>query len=122
MHEVSLIRTIATTLEQEFPQEELSRLTDIRLRVGLLSNVQPVLMQNAFGAVQEGEGKFPGARLHVEVLPVIVECEMCNHRSQIHNYKFVCDNCGHRTSNVIQGNELLIHQVEFADPEPVTSN
>ncbi|MEL7161412.1 MAG: hydrogenase maturation nickel metallochaperone HypA [Bacteroidota bacterium] len=118
MHEVSLVRTIAATLEEQFPPEELTRLTDIRLRVGLLSNVQPVLMQNAFGAVQEGEGKFQDVKLHVEVLPVIVQCELCDHKSQIDNYKFACANCGRPTSNVIQGNELLIHQVEFADPVP----
>lgn len=116
MHEVSLVRTISSTLESEFSAEELSRLTDIKLRVGLLSNVQPVLMQNAFGAVQEGEGKFIGVKLHVEVLPAVVRCEMCEHESEVDNYKFVCKNCGRPTSNVIQGNELLIHQVEFSDP------
>lgn len=121
MHEVSLVRTISATLENEFSAEELSRLTDIRMRVGLLSNVEPVLMQNAFGAVQEGEGKFIGVRLHVEVLPIIVRCGICTQESQVENYKFICDNCGKPTSNVIQGNELLIHQVEFADPVVSTS-
>ena len=114
MHEVSLVRTIASTLEEEFTAEERTRLTRIDLRVGLLSNVQPVLMQNAFQAVQEGEGKFNGVELHVEVLPVLVRCETCNHESQIDNYKFACANCGRPTSNVIQGNELLIHRVHFA--------
>jgi len=116
MHEISLVRTIASTLETEFSAEELNRLTDIKLRVGLLSNVQPILMQNAFGAVQEGEGKFKGVKLHIEVLPVIISCELCEAESQINDYKFVCSNCGKPSSNVIQGNELLIHQVEFSDP------
>lgn len=115
MHEVSLVRTISATLEAEFSTEELSRLTQIRLRVGLLSNVQPVLMQNAFAAVQEGEGKFPGVRLSIEVLPILVRCEVCTHESEIHNYKFACAHCGKPTSNIIQGNELLIHKVEFSD-------
>jgi hydrogenase nickel incorporation protein HypA/HybF len=118
MHEVSLVRTISATLEAEFSKEELSRLTEISLRVGLLSNVQPVLMQNAFAAVQEGEGKFQGVRLHIEVLPVRVRCELCTQESEIENYKFACANCGKPTSNVIQGNELLIHKVEFSDAIP----
>lgn len=116
MHEISLVRTISNTLEAEFSQEELSRLTEISLRVGLLSNVQPVLMQNAFAAVKEAEGKFADVVLNIELLPVIVQCEMCSHKSQIDNYKFACANCGKPTSNVIQGNELLIHKVEFSDP------
>ena len=116
MHEVSLVRTISATLETEFSKEELSRLTEISLRVGVLSNVQPILMQNAFAAVQEGEGKFKDVRLQIEVLPVRVRCEVCTHESEIHDYKYACANCGRPTSNVIQGNELLIHKVEFADP------
>lgn len=116
MHEISLVRTISGTLEAEFSAEELNRLTKINLRVGLLSNVQPILMQNAFSAVQEGEQKFKGVALNIEVLPVIVRCEMCTHESQIDNYKFACANCGRPTSNVVQGNELLIHKVEFSDP------
>lgn len=118
MHEVSLVRSIAATLQQEFGTSELKALTDIRLRVGILSNVEPVLMQNAFQAVQEGEGKLLGARLHVEVLPAVVECELCSARTTIDNYKFACGNCGRPTSNIVQGTELLIHQVEFAQPTP----
>ncbi len=120
MHEISLVRTISSTLEAEFSAEELSRLTRISLRVGLLSNVQPVLMQNAFSAVKEAEGKFAEVVLEIEVLPVIVQCDVCAHKSQIDNYKFACAHCGRPTSNVIQGNELLIHQVEFSDPVPAT--
>lgn len=116
MHEVSLVRTIGATLESEFSAEELSRLTDIRLRIGLLSNVEPILLQNAFAAVQEGEGKFPDVRLHIELLPIRVRCEVCTQESEIENYKFACAHCGRPTGNVIQGNELLIHRAEFKEP------
>ena len=120
MHEVSLVRSIAATLEQEFGADELEQLTDVRLRVGILSNVQPVLMQNAFRAVQEGEGKLLGVKLHVEVLPAIVECEMCGARTEIDNYKFACGTCERPTSNIVQGTELLIHNVAFAEASPTT--
>ncbi len=113
MHEISLVRTIAATLEEEFSNEELQKLSRIDLRVGLLSNVQPVLMQNAFGAFQEGEGKFTQTDLHVEVLPVRVRCGICDNESEVENYKFVCQHCGRPTADVIQGTELLIHRVHF---------
>ncbi len=123
MHEISLVRTISATLEESLSAEELRRLSAIDLRVGELSNVQPVLMQNAFSAVQEAEGKFQDVTLHVEVLPVLVECLLCTTRSEVENYKFVCTNCGRPCSNVVQGNELLIHRVHFhpspeAQPQP----
>jgi hydrogenase nickel incorporation protein HypA/HybF len=44
MHEISLVRNIFRTLEDEFPQD-MNRVRGIYLTVGLLSNVQPILMQ-----------------------------------------------------------------------------
>lgn len=119
MHEVSLVRSIVHTLEDQFSAEEVSRITEVRMRIGLLSNVEPVLLQNAFEAVQEGEQKLINAKLSVEILPVLVDCNLCGSRSRIHQYKFVCGHCGRPSNNIIQGTELLIHQVEFAEAATV---
>ena len=118
MHEVSLVRSVVRTLEDEFGVAELARVRDVYLRVGLLSNVEPALMQNAFWAVQAAAPRYAALTLHVEVLPILVQCELCGHESTITNYRFVCARCDRPTKNIIQGTELLIHQVSFADPEP----
>lgn len=120
MHEVSLVRSIASTLEQQLSAGELERLTTIELRVGLLSNVEPVLMQNAFRAVREAEGKFTGVTLHVEVLPILIDCDLCGGRSEVENYRFVCAHCERPSSRVVQGNELLIHRVRFRETDEQT--
>ncbi|MEL6391619.1 MAG: hydrogenase maturation nickel metallochaperone HypA [Bacteroidota bacterium] len=119
MHEVSLVRSIVNTLEDQFSSEELDRLTEVRMQIGLLSNVEPVLLQNALEAVQQGEQKLVGVKLSVELLPVLVECELCGSESRIENYHFKCSHCGRPTNNIIQGTELLIHQVEFAEAATV---
>ena len=54
MHEISLVRNIFNTLEAEFP-DRFSEIRNIYLTVGELSNVQPILMQNAFEAVKEDD-------------------------------------------------------------------
>ncbi len=63
MHEISLVRNIFKTLEVEFP-EEIKKMRGIHLRVGQLSNVQPILMQNAFEAVLEDETRYKKTTLH----------------------------------------------------------
>ena len=113
MHEISLVRNIFKTLEDEFPGE-MERVRRIHLRVGILSNVQPILMQNAFEAVLEDEPVYKKTSLHVEVLPVLIDCEECGKTSEISNYRFVCS-CGRPSKNIVQGEELLINRVEFAD-------
>jgi hydrogenase nickel incorporation protein HypA/HybF len=113
MHEISLVRNIFRTLEDQFPGQ-LDSVRTIHLSVGLLSNVQPILMQNAFQAVLEDEPAYNKASLEVEVLPVLIHCSDCGKITEVQQYRFVCS-CGKPSRNVIQGEELLIKKVEFAD-------
>lgn len=113
MHEISLVRNIFKTLEDEFPGE-IERVRGIYLTVGLLSNVQPILMQNAFEAVLEDKPTYRKASLHVEVKPVLIYCDECDKTTEVKEYRFVCS-CGKPSRNVVQGEELLISKVEFED-------
>ena len=115
MHEISLVRNIFKTLEAEFP-DDLQRIRGIYLTVGLLSNVQPILMQSAFEAILVDQPDYSKTSLHVEVLPVLIKCDECDLITQVKNYKFICS-CGQPCSNIIQGEELLISKVEFSDEE-----
>ena len=117
MHEISLVRSIFNTLEAEFSKEELDTLTRIDLKVGELSNVEPILMQNAFEAVIAAEEKFQTVKLNVVKIPVEIYCKNCDLNSTIKNYKFACSSCGEANNNVVKGMELLIHQVHFDDGE-----
>tara|TARA_Y100001949_G_C15716781_1_gene213378 strand:+ start:77 stop:421 length:345 start_codon:yes stop_codon:yes gene_type:complete len=114
MHEVSLVQSIFRTLESEFEEEELDRLSQIDLKVGVLSNVEPILMQNAFSAVTETNNRFKSVKLHIDKVPILIQCDLCGEISQVENYVFKCSN-GHPSKNVIQGEELLIERVHFND-------
>jgi hydrogenase nickel incorporation protein HypA/HybF len=113
MHEISLVRNIFRTLEEEFP-DKVDQLRGIFLRVGLLSNVQPILMQNAFEAVLQDEPRYSNTRLHVEVLPILIKCDDCGTVTEVQQYRFICS-CGKPGRNIIQGEEMLISKVEFED-------
>lgn len=112
MHEISLIRNIFITLEEEFPGK-MDEIRGIYLTVGILSNVQPLLMKSAFDAVVEDEPRYAKTSLHVEVLPIKIKCTVCNAESEVAQYKFICRHCGRPGNHVIQGEEMLITKVEF---------
>jgi hydrogenase nickel incorporation protein HypA/HybF len=111
MHEVALVKNIFTSIEEAFPNK-MHLVRDIYVQVGLLSNVQPILMQNAFKAVQETEAMYAKTTLYVEVLPILIQCTTCNAVTTITNYTFVCV-CGQPCKNIIQGNEMSINKVTF---------
>ncbi len=112
MHEISLVRNIFNTLEEEFPGR-MQEVRGIYLTVGILSNVQPILMQNAFEAVVLDEPRYALTSLHVEVLPVKIYCESCDRETEVEQYKFICGHCGKPGNRVVQGEEMLITKVEF---------
>ncbi|MEN0050877.1 MAG: hydrogenase maturation nickel metallochaperone HypA [Bacteroidota bacterium] len=122
MHEISLVRSIFNTLEAEFSEEELNSISAIDLKVGLLSNIEPILMQNAFEAVTTAEEKFQAVKLNIHLIPIEIYCAECDRNSTIENYKFVCSNCQKPNNNIVKGTELLIHQVHFIENAALATN
>jgi hydrogenase nickel incorporation protein HypA/HybF len=115
MHEISLVHSIFKNLEDEFP-DRVHKIRGIYLTVGLLSNVHPILMQNAFAAVLQDEPIYNKASLQITVLPILVYCSDCDKTTEVQHYKFVCS-CGKPGKNIVQGEELLISKVEFEQEE-----
>ena len=114
MHEITLARNIIETLEAELSQDQLINLQGIDLKVGKLSNVEPLLMQNAFKAVTQAEARFQSVQLNIELVPIKIYCETCVKETLIENYRFFCS-CGRHSNQVVSGTELLIKRLHFKD-------
>ncbi|WP_178989450.1 hydrogenase maturation nickel metallochaperone HypA/HybF [Winogradskyella schleiferi] len=115
MHETSIINGIYRTLKQEFEAEKLNKMTGIYVRVGILSNIEPRLLMNAYEASHMTNPSFQNVKLNIEMLALKIQCERCNHITDVKQYRFLCDKCQIPSKNVIQGEEMLIHKVEFDD-------
>jgi len=115
MHETSIVNSIMRTLEMEFEQEKLKKMKAIHLKVGILSNIEPRLLHNAYSAYHLSNPGYQDVSLHVQSVEIKIQCEVCNHITKVENYRFICDNCDRPSKNLIQGEEMLIHKVEFQD-------
>ena len=115
MHETSIINGIMRTLKQEFDAEKLDKLTGVFVKVGILSNIEPRLLMNAYEASHMTNPSFQNVKLNIEMTELKIQCESCDHITEVKNYRFLCDNCQKPSKNVIQGEEMLIHKVEFDD-------
>lgn len=111
MHEVPIIRDIFRTLEENY-SDKLDRITKVQVAAGLLCNVQPVLLQNAFEVLIREEPRFSNIDLEVVLLPIIAYCAKCNREFGVERNKFVCE-CGTASNKIMQGEELLISKVEY---------
>lgn len=116
MHEISLVRNIFSMLKKQYSELEMNTIKKIHLQAGLLSGVEPLLIQNAFEAVTSTENpEFKNCVLVVEIISVMVNCSVCGLDSEIKNYKFICSHCQSPCNNIIKGNELNITAIEVED-------
>lgn len=112
MHELSIVRDIFRTLEEEY-NSKAEDIQKIQVTAGLLSNVQPVLIQNAFDAFIADSSDYEEMELEVVVKDIIAHCEQCEKDFPVKYHRFVCDDCGKPSSTIVQGQELYISKVTF---------
>ncbi len=115
MHETSIVHSIMQTLEMEFEASKLQKMKGIYLKVGILSNIEPHLLHNAYEAYSLSRPMYHHVDLHIESVPIKIECDMCGHITEVRQYRFICDICERPSKNLISGEEMLIHKVEFEE-------
>lgn len=112
MHEVSIVRDIIHNLEEHYGNR-FSEISSVKIEAGLLCNVQPILIQNAFEALVLEDPRLENIDLQVILLPIIAHCKSCEEDFEVKRHRFVCPNCETPSRNIVQGEELRISQVEF---------
>ena len=112
MHELSIVKDIFDTLNEHY-DSKIEDIEKVQITAGLLSNVQPVLIQNAFDAFIADNQNYNEIELEVLVNEIVAYCEHCHKNFEVKYHKFVCEDCSTPSSTIVKGNELLISQVIF---------
>lgn len=111
MHELTIVKDIFTTLEDHY-NAKIKDVQKVQITAGLLSNVQPVLIQNAFDAFIHDNETYHDMELEVVVNDIVAHCDACDKDFKVEYHRFVCS-CGTPSTNIVQGNELFISKVIF---------
>jgi hydrogenase nickel incorporation protein HypA/HybF len=98
-------------------QHGARRVESISLRIGPLSGVEPVLLENAFPLAATGTVA-EGARLEISRSDVVVVCSQCSARSTVLPNRLVCGVCGDFRTRLESGDEMLLASLELMDVSP----
>ena len=112
MHEVSLVESIVTALEKMMEEEEWKNIVEVRLRVGILRQVNPEILSFAFETVTKGTS-LEGARLLVTDVPLEYRCRDCGQMWGEENG--LCPVCGSASRETLAGMELEIESLEVEE-------
>ena len=112
MHETSIAQAVLDALEKSFPNGTPGRPRSIRLRAGVLVQVNPQALREAFALASEGS-RWTGTVLEVTLEEPRVVCGSCGAEAAFPTA--VCPRCKSTALNLRGGDELVVEEVTFDD-------
>jgi hydrogenase nickel incorporation protein HypA/HybF len=111
MHEMSITQSILDLVVGEAQKQGAKKITLIRLKIGELTNVDPMSVEFYLEVI--GKGTIAeGVKLEADVLPITAECNDCGRQFKIESWDYVCPACGSKSAKMVTGRELYVESIE----------
>jgi hydrogenase nickel incorporation protein HypA/HybF len=119
MHEGSLVGSLLRQVAQLAAEHRAQAVREIRIEVGPLSGVEPVLLREAFDRLRVGTVA-AGAALVIDAVGLTCHCRNCQLNFTAEEVRFVCPVCGDRRVDVVAGDRVLLVSCTLEQPEEAT--
>ena len=117
MHEWSLVRALLRQVEALAEQYPDACVTQVRVRVGEFSGVEPELFKGAYEQLVPCTS-IHGAELLMETVRLEAECRNCGRRFAVERFQFACPGCRSSLLTICGGEELTLESVVLMESEP----
>lgn len=106
MHEMSLASSILDIIDEYAARHGFEKVSVLRLACGALSGVDEKALRFAFEVISRGT-RAQGAKLVMDISPVMLNCLACGQDSSADGFPGVCPVCGSNEIVVTAGTEEL---------------
>lgn len=109
--------SIVEMAEEESERHGGCRIKAVHLKLGPMSGVVRVALENAFSLAREGT-ILEAADLVVEEVPIVARCPKCAADRTLPNMQsFICPECATPLSDIIHGREMEVVALEIEELE-----
>ena len=115
MHELGIVFHIIRTVEDVAQQNKVARIRRVTLQLGEVSGVVESYLQDCWKWAAAKSEILPDAVLTVEIIPAVTLCEGCGQQYPTVQYGRTCPHCQSPHTHLVQGNEMLIKEVEAVE-------
>lgn len=115
MHELGLAGSIVQAVRAEAKLRPGARFTNVGLRLGDLSGVDPGALEFCFEVLIRGSELEP-LTLEIERRPRRHGCPRCGREFEVVEHRTICPDCGNPRTELIGGTELEIAFLEVEEP------
>jgi len=110
MHELGIISNIFKVIEEVASENNLKKITKVKLKIGKLCQVVPAMIENAFEVVAK-ETIAKGAALEVEYEPIRMKCLSCQKEFEVDDKIYICPACEQTELEMLAGAEISVESI-----------
>jgi hydrogenase nickel incorporation protein HypA/HybF len=111
MHEIRLATDLARIVTETAVRENLVRVTRINIQFGEMIQVVPDIFRFAFAEAVNGT-KAEQAEVALEIIPIVLRCNICRKEFGIDDLTFRCKYCQSVDLEIMHGKEMFIKSLE----------
>jgi len=121
MHEMAVCNELLAQVRAIAVEHNARSVGSITVRIGVLSGVEPDLLERAFTIARAGDYTAQ-ARLLIETVAVRVRCRACGNENEAAANRLLCAACGGYAVDLIGGDELLLASIEMREVSDTVSS
>ncbi len=114
MHEFSIVQSLLNQCEDNAKANNADKITKVVIKIGVLSGVEPDLLESAFETFKEGT-VCSESELVINLQPVVVYCLECKETSELKKFEYICPKCGSANLEVKDGEDMYLMSLEMED-------
>ena len=111
MHEIAIVENSFRVIMEVAQNENLTKITRVNFLIGEMHGIVPGIFRHAFESAAE-QTLAENAELNLEVVPIQMQCNSCEHIFIIKKTHYKCPACGSAELKIISGKELTIKSIE----------
>lgn len=112
MHEYSIVQSLLDTCEEHAKANNSTNITKVIVKIGVLSGVEPDLLQTAFDTFKE-KTVCENSEFIINHQKVVISCRNCNEESTLEKNEFLCPKCESNDVSVIDGEDMFLMSLEM---------
>ena len=122
MHELGIVYHIIRDVENVARANGVRRVSSVTLLLGEVSGVVSDLLLDAWRWAADKKPVTQGAELVVEPVEAVTHCEACGRDYATVEHGKTCPHCGSGETYLLQGQEVMIKQIETPDENPADTD
>ena len=117
MHEMSIVESLLQSVETEIRRYPGARVQTVRVQLGQLRLVQPLMLQLCYEAAVQGT-PLAGSQLEIESINASARCRVCSLTFPVDESWFECPRCHSTDAQLLAGDELLLANIVLENDSP----